>query len=398
MKKGFTLAELMIVLGITGVVAAVLLPAINNLMPDKTKIMYLKAYDELQQNIQSLASNSSIYPIALNSNGENFNVSGIPLINNMQPIKQPFKDDTKYSGSSKLCSLIAYTMNTKDDKCSETSFPQNPSFSTQNGMRWWIVETKNEVKSAEKKALYQTDIYVDVDPSKKSGNCMWGDSNCKQPDIFKFLLAADGTLVAADPLGRKFIETRKVWLKKKYEVGGDVLAGLDETLLGNQIKEIVEPKLPDDDIKEDNNTGDENKDDEDEGSNKKIMLTFTMYEYSTPWSVGCYYYVEASEPVPSNVKLSVAVGANGGSFGCSLPNCNIMQGQTSCKGELPSNATDNGITNRYYDFMVVRYNAEEQDLYDARLVEGNLPIQVKSCFYCDTSFKKDMWNDLSEGW
>lgn len=51
MKKGFTLAELLIVLGITGIVAAVLLPAINNIMPDKTKIMYLKAYDELQRHI-----------------------------------------------------------------------------------------------------------------------------------------------------------------------------------------------------------------------------------------------------------------------------------------------------------------------------------------------------------
>ena len=320
----------------------------------------------------------------------------------MQPIKQPFKGDTKYSGSLKLCRLIAYTMNVMDDKCSETSFPQNPSFYTQNGMRWWIVETKNKVISSEKKALYRTDIYVDIDPSKKSRDCMWGNTNCKQPDIFKFLLAADGTLVAADPLGRKFIETRKSWLKKKYDVTGDILAGLDESLLENDVKEIIEPKLMDDETQEDNNTGDENKDndneDKDENSNKKIMLTFTLYEYSKPRAVGCYYYVEASKPVPSTVKLSVAVGAYGGSLGCKLPNCNIMQGQTSCKGELPSDATDNGITNRNYDFIAVRYNAEEQDLYDARLVEENLPIQVKSCVYSDTSFKKSMWNNLSEGW
>ena len=47
MKKGFTLAELLITMGIIGVIAAILAPAIGNLMPDSNKGKVLKVYNAL---------------------------------------------------------------------------------------------------------------------------------------------------------------------------------------------------------------------------------------------------------------------------------------------------------------------------------------------------------------
>ena len=230
-KHGFTLAELLIVLGIAGVVAAVILPAINGLMPDKTKINYLKVYDELGKNIKALTSDSSIFPVLLKEGSTDIDVSRYPLVNNSQPLKAPFNDDTKYSGDNKLCNLLAHTFGA--DSCSTTSYPDNSSFTTPNGMEWWISQTKREVDTAENKISYQTDIYVDVDSSKKSSNCMYGEDGCKNPDRFKFLLAADGRLVPADPVGVHYINTRKNLLKKKFEAEGEVLAQLDDDLLNN---------------------------------------------------------------------------------------------------------------------------------------------------------------------
>ncbi len=225
-KRGFTLAELLIVLGIAGVVAAVILPAINGLMPDKTKINYLKVYDELGKNIKALTSDSSIFPVLLKEGSTDIDVSRYPLVNNSQPLKAPFNDDTKYSGDNKLCNLLAHTFGA--DSCSTTSYPDNSSFTTPNGMEWWISQTKREIDTAENKISYQTDIYVDVDASKKSSNCMYGEDGCKNPDRFKFLLAADGRLVPADPVGVHYINTRKNLLKKKFDVEGEVLASLDD--------------------------------------------------------------------------------------------------------------------------------------------------------------------------
>lgn len=263
-KQGFTLAELLIVLGITGVVAAVLLPVINNLLPDKTKMMYLKAYDELMQDVKSLGANSSLFPYAVDINGKSYDVSNYPFINNEIPINKKFSKD-EYTGKTKLCNLIAFTMNAepncKEDApdYSDSLFDANKSYTTKNGMQWWIVPKVYE--TSEGKASYQTDIYVDVDPSKKSKNCLFNSLTCKQPDRFKFLLAADGTLIPADPMGLKYIQTRKNLLKQKYTVEGDVLAKLDDTLLDNNLKEVF-----------DNNNSDKEPDKEPEPDEPEIVV------------------------------------------------------------------------------------------------------------------------------
>ena len=251
-RNGFTLAELLIVLGITGVIAAVILPAINGLMPDKTKINYLKVYDELGKNIKALTADSTIFPIMLQYGDDDIDVSNIPLLNNTKPLKSPYNDD-KYSGDKKLCNLIAFSVGV-NDSCKETSYPETPSFTTSNGMQWWIRQTKREINTTESKASYQTDIYVDVDSSKKSSDCMYGEENCKNPDRFKFLLAADGTLVPADPVGLHYINSRKNLLKKKFKPEGEVLANLADSLLNKEYSLAKEAGLNNGSDDENNNT------------------------------------------------------------------------------------------------------------------------------------------------
>ncbi len=234
MKKihGFTLAELLIVLGITGVVAAVLLPAVNNLMPDKTKIAYLKAHDELKTAIQSLASNSSLYPICLEQGDTTIGCQEHPLINTSKPLIKKFES---YTGDTKLCKLLAFSMDAQEScqegnyAYSDTTFTQNLSFTTKNGMQWKIVPQTRTIESD--KATYQSDVYVDVDPSKKSKNCLYDSVSCKEPDRFKFLVAADGSVIPADPMGLMYVNTRKSYMKnKKQKADGEVAALLTEEL------------------------------------------------------------------------------------------------------------------------------------------------------------------------
>ena len=61
MKKGFTLPELLITLGLVGVVAAFALPAISNIMPNQDKIMFLKAYNTVTKFAQEVATNHMYY-------------------------------------------------------------------------------------------------------------------------------------------------------------------------------------------------------------------------------------------------------------------------------------------------------------------------------------------------
>ncbi len=248
-RRGFTLAELLIVLGVTGILAAVILPVINGLMPDKTKIMYLKVYDELSKSIGMLASDTSLYPACINSGSETIGCSEHPLINTSKPINKKFRS-SNYEGDKKLCSLLAFTMNTDSNTCSDAvydfaegsfdnDFNSKKSFTTANGMEWWVVPQINTASLGT--ASYQTDIYVDVDSSKKSSNCIYNTSSCKAPDRFKFMVSADGRVIPADPMGLMYINTRKSYLKNKNQkTEGTVAVNLDAQLKTFQYQPCVE--------------------------------------------------------------------------------------------------------------------------------------------------------------
>ena len=242
MNKGFTLAELLITVGIIGVISAVSIPAISSLRPDKTKIMYLKTYDTLVQAINSLASNSKLYPVCYDPENINANCSEYPLINTDIPIDNRF-NGANFRGDKKLCNLIAESLGIDADETNcQTStysfvgatfnnqFKDNISFTSPNGFRWYIVPAvATSFDNSSLTGTFQTDVYVDIDPQNNDNNgidesCIYNQDTCKNPDIFKFIVAADGHVTPADPKGKTYIETRKSFIKKDKEIESSEIA------------------------------------------------------------------------------------------------------------------------------------------------------------------------------
>ncbi len=127
MKKAFTLSEALVTLAILGVLAAILIPVLDNVRPDKDKIMYKKAMYAMQS-----AASSAIDEISKAST----NASAY------------WADET--FGANTFCSQVAESLNLAGkDNCADNSWTtQNPKkyvkgdsnkpdFITTDGVMWW---------------------------------------------------------------------------------------------------------------------------------------------------------------------------------------------------------------------------------------------------------------------
>ena len=225
-KHGFTLAEVLITLGIIGVVAALVLPAINNLRPNEIKSKYLKTYYALCDTVKEMVSNSKEYPLTDGS----WSYSNAPLLNN-NSVSNSVSRDNNYNDAKKFCELLAWKFNAVNgNSCSDTIYNTDPasnlqradywsqSFSTKDGTAFSI--RPHAYTTATANAAFGMNVIVDVN-GDAAPNCIYDANNCKAPDTFWFFVYADGRVVAADPMSRMYNKTSKTTIRKNITVNED---------------------------------------------------------------------------------------------------------------------------------------------------------------------------------
>lgn len=236
-KQGHTLAEVLISIGVIGVLAALMLPMVNKYKPDEIKVKYIKTHDALMTAVRDLASNDAVYPAIniINSN-DLVEYSAYPFLNTSDAILFGAKQRL-IGGKGKLCRALGVTLNSISGNCdvddtnyvsSYTEAAFSPTFTLANGIEFMVTTTMTNIDDDTTEAEYQTDIYIDVTGSK-GDNCMWNKDSCTRPDRFKFIVGADGTFIIADPLGLYFRKTRGSWKLKELDpskITGEIVTSL----------------------------------------------------------------------------------------------------------------------------------------------------------------------------
>lgn len=159
--KGFTLAEVMVVLGILGVLAAILIPAVFQTAPNNNKVMFKKAYYTLEQVVSKMINDDTSYPSVTNASNieRGFNYTDVKSNNT----------------TNKFCYYLTNELNTVGTvTCPINPDYTNGTFTTTDGVSWSVyfpaADAAYDTQFPMSSPYYATKIIVDVNGSKNP-NC-----------------------------------------------------------------------------------------------------------------------------------------------------------------------------------------------------------------------------------
>lgn len=208
-KNGFTLAEMLITMGIVGVVSALVAPIMVNIMPDKNKAMFIKNYKELKTINQQLLEDRTIYystkTLDLETGRKTSSCQGLQC--EETPLRSPFKGSSSassiYTGANKYPYLLANFLGIDE--------PDDTSFTTKDNTIWSI--TRNVDESTGKVSGYSVVLTV----SGTGTACTYSDE-CKHPKSFELDVDIYGRVTPVDALSKAYILTETKLNNKKADL------------------------------------------------------------------------------------------------------------------------------------------------------------------------------------
>jgi prepilin-type N-terminal cleavage/methylation domain-containing protein len=197
-KKGFTLAEVLITLGILGFIAVMLLPTIQKITPSTEKLLFKRSYTTLAKVVSSLINDDMHYPA---DETDTYESSAIEVQEGFHFIDT--NGVTVPANTNKFCYLFADSLNTVGTvSCTETVGAEDTgTFKTTDGANWWIYTPATQFRL--NNTVYETLITMDINGTGKGHDCSFvAFSNptttaCATnviPDIYQVGVRFDGKL------------------------------------------------------------------------------------------------------------------------------------------------------------------------------------------------------------
>ena len=188
-KNAFTMAELLLAIGIIGIISAISVPVISGIIPDADKAKVIKYHNNLVKYTTDLLDNNGVYY-------ETGNCVGLECEN--QPVTAPFNEQNDaqiYGGNAKYENLIKYMMGI--DNNNELA----------DGSSWTITRVNSG----------QYTISVDIDGLDRGNNCSFSD-RCPRPDTFVFRINRLGVFTPGDALTDAYLANQTVLNRKKDDM------------------------------------------------------------------------------------------------------------------------------------------------------------------------------------
>ena len=211
--KGFTLTELMVAMGVIGILVAVVTPAIMKTRPNKNKMMIKKSFYTAEQIVSTLINDERLYPDMKEIcdrgvvEGEDptkvYCAFGFDYDNSVR-----YEGET-YTGNTKFADLFASRLNVNTED--ETTH----IYYTTDGIKWDLSDTVGAwTKGQDTPGKFgdQTnaagvgEILVDVN-GEEAPNCRESNENCSADDFDQYVIEILATgKMRIDPTDAKAVD------------------------------------------------------------------------------------------------------------------------------------------------------------------------------------------------
>ena len=213
-KGGFTLAEILITLGLIAVLAAITMPLLGNITPDKKQVMVIKYQKVLADLAGEIASDPALSwrPIGVQPY-----CIGLGCYE-AAPVEADY-NSPDFTGMYKFRDILWRKLDgsrESDEKHFNTSDGVRIEFETKNPTITLNVEGISSGSSYPHQLLDGI-VTIDVDGEYEGENCVYS-SSCKKPDQFKFWINTYGKVSACDPLTAAYLKNSSKLNDKKKDL------------------------------------------------------------------------------------------------------------------------------------------------------------------------------------
>ena len=212
MKKyfnAFTLAEVMITLVVLGIMAAILMPVVKNLYPDKQMVMFRKAYYVAERMVYELVNDEDFYP----SKEGKYGLDNVTAVSYMGKSFGDSDSETSDAAKSKFCGLFAEKVNVSDYDaidCETAHAPtldggaaSTPAFTTTDGVAWYM--PISDFDPGDAPTTFSRSIWVDVN-GDLAPNCQYNADSCPKPDVFEIKVRTDGKIFVTGTKEKEYLK------------------------------------------------------------------------------------------------------------------------------------------------------------------------------------------------
>ncbi len=201
-KQGFTLAELLITLGIIGVAAALMSPAVSSFMPDKNKMLVMKIHNKIASATESMLGNSELYYSGKDENGR---ASCFGLGCTHKSLDTTYNS---FTGESKYPNILARLSHVgKSDIVSNTD--GSVTFVPLKGTTCTISSVIND------NGMVVSTATVNIGVSDKY--CTYDATNCKVPNQYVFKIDTYGNIAPADKMSIAYLKNQNNYSNKNED-------------------------------------------------------------------------------------------------------------------------------------------------------------------------------------